>query len=94
MPCVIGSQPIADLNHIDSLNESMTAKTKCLECNAVFTLEQDRFQETHRVCPNCESENVVDFYVNANPGTVVLTKARNKRSLVSFVNLSNFWLSS
>ena len=76
-------EPIADLNHIDSLNESMTARTKCLECNEVFTLEQDRFQELHRVCPNCKSENVVDFYVSLNSSSVSRQSSASKLASLS-----------
>lgn len=56
--------PILAANNADQLNESMASKTKCLQCNAVFALEQDRFQDAERRCPNCGSHDVVDFFTS------------------------------
>ena len=45
-------QPIAEANGAESLNDSMTSKTKCLQCGDVFTFEQDRFQGQDRASGN------------------------------------------
>lgn len=56
--------PILAANNADQLNESMASKTKCLQCNEVFALEQGRFQDADRRCPRCGSCDVVDFFTS------------------------------
>jgi hypothetical protein len=74
-------KPIAEaVNSEGKLNESMSSRTKCLQCNEVFSFEQDRFEGKDRVCPRCNSNMCVDFYgaIASVPGTPLQSPMSSK----------------
>ena len=69
-------QPVADANKASKLNESVTARFKCLKCDHVFTYEEQRFHQAESAsCPSCRSSQVVEFFFNAADTSSILDGA-------------------